>query len=274
MVQAQYIPPTPLDGFVSCFWYWEGVALPHDKERLMPTGEPTIIIQLQNERVRIYDWRDPSRFDTFGYSILCGPKSQPFVIDTAQQDRVFGIQFRPGGVFPFFRVPCREFENIDVNLDLLWRTAAGELRERLLEAASVDAMFQVAEAALLAQLVRPLELHGAVARAARQLSACPHRARVAAVVEETGMSHRRFLQLFNDQIGMTPKAFSRVRRFQQVLGRVNAAREREIDWVQMALDCGYYDQAHFIHDFQSFSGFTPTMYSAIRGEHANHVPLT
>jgi AraC-like DNA-binding protein len=272
MVQAKYIPVLPLAAFVRCFWYWEGVALEHSQERLMPTGEPTIIFQLHEERVRVYDWRDPTRFESFGHSILCGPRSEPFVIDTAAQDRVFGIQFRAGGTFPFFRAPGREFENRDVDLSLLWRGAAGQLREQLLESSSVKVMFRVAETALMAQLVRPLELHPAVATAARCFSARPHRSRVAAIVENMGISHRRFLELFAGQIGMTPKGFCRVRRFQRVLSHVNAASV--VDWPQLALDCGYYDQAHFIHDFQEFSGFSPTEYSAAKTPHANHVPLT
>jgi AraC-like DNA-binding protein len=276
VIQAKHIPSAPLAGLVHCFWYWEGVPLAHEKERLMPNGEPTIIFQLNEERIRIYDWRDPSRFETLSHAILAGPRSQPFVIDTAQQNRVFGIQFCPGGIFPFFREPVREFENRDFDLDLMWHSAANELREQLLEAGSVNAMFRIAETALLARMVRPPELHAAVASAARSFARHPQRAKVADAVENAGMSHRRFLQLFNNQIGMTPKAFSRVRRFQRVLDFVNARpgnTRREIGWVQLALDCGYYDQAHFIHDFQNFSGFTPGVYSTIRGEHANHVPL-
>ena len=237
----------------------------------MPTGEPTIVFDLREEKIRVYDWKDPSRFEAFGHSILCGPRSEPFVIDTAQQDRVFGIQFCPGGTFPFFHAPCREFENRDVDLDLLWRDAADHLREQLMEAPSAEDMFQVAEAALLARLVRPLELHPAISYAARSFSTRPHRAKVAAVVDSIGLSHRRFLQIFTDQIGMTPKAFCRVQRFQRVLRQINAAPH--VDWLQLALDCGYYDQAHFIHDFQSFSGFSPSIYCARKTAHANHVPL-
>ena len=237
----------------------------------MPTGESTVVFQLGDEQIRVYDWKNPTRFDSFGFAALCGPRSQPFVIDTAEQDRVFGIQFRPGGAFPFFHAPGREFENRDVELELLWPGATCRLRERLLEATDVDTMFRIAEATLLEQLVRPLQLHPGVASAARSLAARPHCTRVATVVEGIGMSHRRFLQLFANQIGMTPKAFCRVRRFQRVL--VHLKTVREINWPRIALDCGYYDQAHFIHDFQSFSGFSPTAYSAIKTEHLNHVPL-
>ena len=96
-------------------------------------------------------------------------------------------------------------------------------------------------------------------------------ARMASLSSEIGLSQRRFIQLFQEQIGLTPKAFYRVRQFQRILQRVHGVQE--IDWSQIALECGYYDQAHFIHDFREFSGMTPTRYVACATEHLNHVPV-
>jgi transcriptional regulator GlxA family with amidase domain len=95
---------------------------------------------------------------------------------------------------------------------------------------------------------------------------------VADVTDRIGLSPRRFIQVFADEVGLTPKLFCRVQRFQEVLGLVE--RRRRVDWVQVALDCGHYDQSHFIHDFRAFSGLNPTKYLRIRGDHRNHVPLT
>jgi AraC-like DNA-binding protein len=92
------------------------------------------------------------------------------------------------------------------------------------------------------------------------------------VTAEIGLSPRRFIELFRRQVGLPPKVFCRVRRFQNVLQMVH--QRTEIDWVRVALECGYYDQAHFIHDFQSFSGLTPSAYLAAATPHLNHVPLT
>ena len=71
--------------------------------------------------------------------------------------------------------------------------------------------------------------------------------------------------------GLTPKLFCRVQRFQKVLRRIRTGRE--VDWTGVALDSGYFDQAHFIHDFKAFSGLSPTAYAAHRTEHLNHVPI-
>ncbi|MEN3338317.1 MAG: hypothetical protein V7647_1993 [Acidobacteriota bacterium] len=87
-----------------------------------------------------------------------------------------------------------------------------------------------------------------------------------------GLSERRFIDRFRTEVGLTPKLFCRVRRFQEVVRRVH--RARAVNWSSVALSCGYFDQAHFINDFQAFSGLSPTTYLARKGDHQNHVPLS
>ena len=67
------------------------------------------------------------------------------------------------------------------------------------------------------------------------------------------------------------KLFCRIQRFQEVLHLIGTGRQ--VEWADVALTCGYFDQAHFIHDFRTFSGLNPTAYLAQRSEHLNHVPL-
>jgi hypothetical protein len=84
-------------------------------------------------------------------------------------------------------------------------------------------------------------------------------------------SARRFIEVFTDEVGLTPKLFCRVQRFQETVRRIGMGRR--VDWAGMALDCGYFDQAHFIHDFRAFSGLSPSAYAAQRTGHLNHVPI-
>ena len=132
-----------------------------------------------------------------------------------------GVQFRPGGAFPFFRVPASEVEGISVDPKELWKARTDEIRERLLAAKSVDAMLGVLERCLMEQLVGPLELHPAIAYAVQQFTGTAHMLRVAEIIHRTGLSSRRFIELFRRQVGLTPKIFCRVRRFQCVLQSVH-----------------------------------------------------
>jgi methylphosphotriester-DNA--protein-cysteine methyltransferase len=91
------------------------------------------------------------------------------------------------------------------------------------------------------------------------------------VTGQTDFSQKRFIQLFSDEVGLTPKLYCRIRRFQQVVRGVE--KGQRVDWADVALLSGYFDQAHFIHDFQAFSGLNPSAYLMQRTGHLNHVPI-
>ena len=271
MSLLSHIPKPPLSDFVELFWFYEGHTGPHDFERLMPDGSVELIINLAQDEARIYDRENFNKYERLPGSILCGPHSQFFVIDTAQQSCVMGIHFKPGGAFPFFKLPADELQNLHVSLADLWGAEAGFLRERLLAAPTSQAKFQVLEQCLLARTFKPLQRHPAVGFALALFREVEPPRTVGEVTEQIGLSSRRFIQLFSSQVGLTPKLYSRIRRFQQVLQLIHNGVD--YDWVDLAAACGYFDQAHFIHDFKSFSGINPSTYLVSKTEHLNHVPV-
>ncbi|HTS66106.1 MAG TPA: DUF6597 domain-containing transcriptional factor [Candidatus Acidoferrales bacterium] len=99
-------PGGALAGFIELLWYWDGPAQPHAFERLLPDGSMELIINLDEDEVRIYDRRDLGRYERLDGCSLMGPHSEYFVIDTAQQVRVMGVHFGPGGAFPFLPLPA------------------------------------------------------------------------------------------------------------------------------------------------------------------------
>lgn len=272
MLYRTYMPKPPLSEFVELFWFYDGFPQrQHKKERLMPDGSVEMVISLVEDETRVYDRDDPEKCYRLPGSIVCGPHSNFFIIDTEEQASCLGIHFKPGGAYPFFKVPVDELHNLHVGLDDLWGADAGLLREQLLAVPTPEAKFQVLETCLLAHASDPLERHRAVGFALalfRNIHTAPS---VAAVTDRTGLSSRRFIQLFSGEVGLTPKLFCRVRRFQQVLRLVHGGGD--VDWVDIAANCGYFDQAHFIHDFKGFSGINPTTYLASKTEHLNHVPM-
>ena len=273
MIYRTLTPQPPLSDFVDLFWAAEGHAPAHARERLLPSGTMQLIINLREDRLRIYERQHTDRFQSFRGSLICGAHSEFFVIDTASQQSVIGVHFKPGGAFPFVKLPADELRDTHVSLEILWgQSVATRLRDQLLEAMTPEARFRILEHFLMGQAARPLVRHPAVACALSEFSrAVPHMRTISEVAEQAGLSQRHFIQLFSEEVGLTPKVFCRVRRFQKVLRLVYQARQ--IEWADVATACGYFDQSHFIRDFRAFSGFNPSTYLTHRGEHQNHVPL-
>jgi AraC-like DNA-binding protein len=264
-----HIPRAPLSDYIELFWYFEETGeLTAAKERILPTGTTELVFRLGGEGIHL---RDPSGEKTFRNAVINGPQSQPFVIDRSDQDICLGVHFKPGGAFPFFGAPAGELQNRHFSLDDLWGAQAARLQERLREAPTARARFALLEDALIEAAQGRLARHRAVRSALRMLQQSPGEARIAEISENANLSPRRFIEVFEKEVGLTPKLFARVMRFQGVLARLQ--NQKKVDWLELALSSGYFDQAHFIRDFKAFSGLSPSAYLALRTEHQNHVPL-
>ena len=273
MLYLTYTPGPPLSNFVELFWLYEGYSQPHKKERIMPDGSMQIVINLLEDELRIYHPENPEQSDVFRGALFAGPRSAFGIIDTASQASLIGIQFKPGGASPFLKMPLSELQNVDLSLECLWGSRGQDIRNRLLEASTPEAKIRIFGRCLEEQTVRSLDRHRAVARALELIQGTVSGLPVGALADEIGIGRRRLIQVFSDEIGITPKLFCRIHRFQSVLRDLQKCSERDVDWTDIALDHGYFDQAHFNHDFRTFSGITPGSYLKRRTSHLNHVPL-
>jgi AraC-like DNA-binding protein len=264
-----FTPQPSLMESVRYFWYCHRYVLPHFRSRVLPTACVQLIIGLRDAPLRVCNVYDRLRWQSYCCPLVCGPHSKAFFIDTKPLQSSIGINFKPGGVFPFFGIPVGKMHNLNVPLDTLWGSAAQELRDRLLEAGTPAACFRVVEQFLLSQAIPARELHPAVIHALRDFQAVPQDRTIAEVIKHIGLSPRWFNELFRSQVGLPPKLYCRLRRFRAALTLIG--QQPQPDWAELACACGYFDQAHFIRDFRAFSGLSPTSYLADRTEHQNHV---
>ncbi len=275
-------PPAPLGDFVQALYVFEGPRQPHAKERALPDGCAQLIFNLQEDRTWVYDRNDHASCRTFNGALIVGPQSEFCVIDPAELISLAGIHFKPGGPAALWPVPIHELHGAHVPLDALWGRFAAEVRERLLAVESPEERLDVLESTLLGQALRferrsrGLKRDAAISFAIERFAhgPCSKGSRldaVADVIEETGFSAKHFIDLFRREVGLTPKLFCRVLRFQRVLGCIAAGRE--IEWADVALEAGYFDQSHFIHDFRAFSGINPSTYVQARPKFPSHVPI-
>jgi AraC-like DNA-binding protein len=270
MKYLTYAPPPPLGGLIANLWYWEGDAPGHAKDTVMASGRMSILINLKSDELSWYDGARFARRNRLKGIALCGTQSGAFAID-AHQPHMMGVQFQPGGSFPFFAPPAGDFQNRQVSLEDVWGSDAERLHQRLVQAPAPEDKFAILEAALIASAPRGFSRHPAVAMALSRLARTGATS-VAALAAEAEMSHKKFIRLFTAEVGFTPKRYLRVARFQRVLENIHAAPD--VDWSDAVEMGGYFDQSHFIRDFREFSGFTPSDYLIRRGPYLQHVPLT
>jgi AraC-like DNA-binding protein len=271
MIFRTYVPRSPLSHFVKAIWLCEGYAPGHRKERILPDGSVQLVINLRENLTRVYDRHDTDQCRSHSGAVISGAHSEFVVIDTAEQASVIGVHFKPGGAFPFFRLPANELRNQHVSIEALWGRTGIDLRNQLLEAGAPEAKFRILEKTLLQQAAGPLIQHPALDYALQEFQKLPNLRTISSVTDRIALSKRRFIQVFDERVGLTPKLFFRVQRFQGVLRLLTSGEH--LEWADLAVDCGYFDQAHFIHDFTSFCGLNPSAYVNHRTEHLNHVRL-
>lgn len=272
-----YRPRSPLSQFVEFLWFREGDHLPQSQSRLLPIGSMELVINLHEDRIPLFDRQSRAECGSTNGTMICGTHSEGYIIRIDSKISVIGVHFKPGGSTSFLGLPARELYNQRVGLDELWQGRAAELRDRLIAAATLENRFLILEQFLLMMMHLPDRTtflqnhrHPVVDFALREFRQMPIPS-VSAVTNQIGCSARHFNQLFRDQVGLTPKLFCRVRRLRQVLYLL--AGKEHVDWADLAFICGYFDQAHLIHDFRSLAGCTPTEYLAQRGFHPCHVVL-
>lgn len=252
------VPVSPLSRFVAVLWYAEEWRPPHRRERHMPDGSASLIVALG----------DGGRARSGSRAIVSGPRSESFAMKAANTpDTIIGAQFTHGGAAALLDVPLSDLRNTHAALPDLVGQASALLRERLLGISTADARLELLESWLRERMRRRPGPEDSIVWAARQLRR--PRTRVADVVAQIGRSSRWVIARFERDIGLSPKAFSRVQRFQGALRL--AHRRASVDLADLAAAAGYFDQAHLTHEFNSLAGMSPAVLLAGRTEFLNHV---
>jgi AraC-like DNA-binding protein len=247
-----------LAGYVNFLWLSESYSQPHQLELILPTATVDMVVDLaQVESPR---------------SVVSGVQSRAVELDTAGRLSLIGARFKPGGASALLGIPAAELYNRTVSLETVWGHRGGELREKLHLANLPLRRFQILEDFLADRLRGKSPPSDVVRRSVTAIHAAGETVSVQGLALGGGMSAVRFSTLFNGQVGLTPKSYAKIVRFQRAIAAIG--RTADVDWASIALGCGYFDQAHFNHDFREFCGMAPSKYLTHRTGHPNHVVKT
>jgi AraC-like DNA-binding protein len=252
MELARRPPHTALAGQVRSLTGWHERADGPVRRAELPGGRIVMVISF-GPSMDV----DGARFTSF----VAGMHESPAVTEHAGESHGLEVYFTPLGARRFFGMPMGELAHRVVELEDLIGREAGELAERLYETPGWPARLALLEQRVAAGVMGTAPLPPELDWAWRRLHETDGAVPIAALAEELGWSRRHLAVSFREQVGLPPKAVARLLRFERAAEVLR--RPGRTDLAQLALDAGYYDQAHFNRDFREFSGTTPGEYHRI-----------
>jgi AraC-like DNA-binding protein len=253
MRYSEIPPKPPLDKFVECFWTLDGdgPSPGGSPERILPDGCVELILNFGERFLQHTDGcctLQPRHF-------LVGQMTGPILISPTGRVELLGIRFHPGGTSPFLRIPMSEVTDQVAELGGL----SSDLERKLLSVSqdlpSLGEKRAAVESALIVHLLMGTHDSPAMRLAARVVDSAGLIS-VDQLANDAGISSRQLERRFLREVGVGPKLLSRILRFQQVF---RAVEHLDAAWASIAIECGYYDQAHLIRDFHQFAQQTPAV---------------
>lgn len=266
-------PVPALKPFVSSVWASARRSISGEpgvagRERMIPSDGMHLVFRLSGPSIRIFRSVEDEGGDTFPCGAVAGIRSSYYVKDVAPSAPTVGAALLPGACEALFRTSADEMCGRHFSLEDLWGDAARSLSSHLEETSDLGRRLRVLELFLEKRLPRVSGIHPAVAHALNRFRTTTE---IGRVVAETGYSHRHFIQLFRKTVGLSPRVYTRLVRFQRT---IDYGFDRTAGrWIDVALEAGYADQAHFSREFREITGISPTEYALNLSDGTRHVRI-
>ncbi len=272
IIFERHVPAPPLNNFIESFIYFKGYQPEHTIERKVPDGLINLIFELDGIERTVYENETRAVRDKFTSVWISGMHSKYITFSAHPDSEMFVISFKPGGGYPFLHSPVNNLTDKIIDAGDIFGTPIIDFRERLLAAADFKTKFQLAENRLIERANFSLAPE-TVIREAVDCIINNSNANLAELVKQSRYSRKQFIHLFKKHVGIPPKLFQRIMRFNEILQKVE--NKAFISWAQISAECGYFDQAHFIRDFKAFSGYNPGEFlkAHLASERINFFPL-
>ena len=252
MIYREFSASPGLAGIVDRLWFLEGTAEEIAADPIPPDGHTEIIVHAGEPflETRLTGTCVQDRV------LIAGQATEAVHVRPRGLSRMVGARLRPDAGRRLFSLPPHELTNRIVRVDDVDRCLGRTLRDDVASRSSAEDMVRALDLALVrAAAGRPRH-----APAAPAVSLALHRGgmvRVSDLAASSGVSPRQLERVFHDHVGLGPKLFLRIVRFQHVLRRVREGAT-PAGWAAVAAEHGFYDQSHFIRDFKAFAGTAPT----------------
>ena len=251
------MPSKILAPYIKRYWAIENT-LDKDEtcvQRIIPTGLAELLLYFTPRPKILTDNKYLS-----DNAALYGQQNDFYDMELTGDLSVFSIVFQPQGLMQFFKFPLHEIYNQNVPLLYLCGQAGRDLEEKMGEAITFEQRVNIAETYLLNLLKNnyaDFEFRR-INHVVELIKQTYGSININEIASEICLSRRQFERVFAEQIGISPKQYLKIIRFQFAI--FQKQQNIELNMTELSLESGYFDQSHFINDFKSFCGLTPKQY--------------
>ena len=239
----EYNPDTRLTPWIKNYWSADRFFEGHVTSKVFPDGCVDIIFTFDKTK-------------GYAYANLFGTTTSFIEVDCPQSTQMFGIRFKPAGITAFTRIPIHELTNQSVDLNVLETLFEKSFYETLPEKQTFAEIVAHTNRCLLKQLPRLYLSNEQIAHAVDRISLTHGRLNLAEMASEVCLCQRHFERKFKSAIGISPKMFAKILRFNYAVKYLHNHIDKDLETI--AEECGYYDYTHLQKDFKSLSGDTPS----------------
>ncbi|HEX6224105.1 MAG TPA: helix-turn-helix domain-containing protein, partial [Chryseolinea sp.] len=246
-----HLPAPPLNPFIESIIYCKDHNLGHSFERTLPDGSAQLQIVIgEGGREMIGD----KKLQPFRKALLMGMNSAPITYRLGEMQHVIYVRFRPYGLYAFTKINQAELHNQVVDASLVFGSSIENLWETLAMLPDPAQMISCVEDFFTGKLIPVVSMPDLLAYMLHDIHLPLTR-----LAKKAGYSDKYLTKTFQKYIGVGPKVFQRIKRFQGAVRDMNQFTE-SIDWADLVFQHGYHDQAHFIKEFKDFTGLSPQNY--------------
>lgn len=223
--------------------------------KILPDGTTSILFNL-GENIGI-DSNGTTNKD-LSHDLIIGAQKKHYTVHQNTNSYIIGIKFKQGGAFHFFNTPMKEFSHQIINLHDVLNGESEKLRYKLLEAKNQEDIQRILDHYMIIKTGFTNKSSMLVDSVINKVKVSDLPNKIKDLSNTAKISHKHLITLFNQIVGLSPKLVHRLNKFTTV---VDVIQERnQVNWPQVAYECQYYDQAHLINEFKSFSGISPKKY--------------
>jgi AraC-like DNA-binding protein len=257
MRYLEFPPTAALSRYIKCFWFLESEgSTGQPTERILPDGCTEIVFNLADPFAQ---HNADGSIRKQPLALLVGQMRRHLLIQPTGRVEILGIRFWPAGAYPFLAFPQDQIAERVLDFGDVSRGIVRDIHSRLSDSSAASERVRLVQELLLGQLKKSAPVDGLVDRAVELITRTAGSVPVLDLADKLGISLRGLDRQFNTRVGFPPKSLCRIVRFQRAL-QMFSRKSSTPDWARVALECGYYDQPHFIREFKSFAGKEPSSY--------------